>query len=269
MTGGRVVGLWRYPVKSMGGERCEGVSVDTGGIVGDRGYALVDTSTGKVASAKNPRLWSMLLHFKARYLEPPGRNGHTAPVEITWPTGELRTTADGSLDAELSSGFGRPVVLSTKPPAAPSLEEYWPDLDDLAHRDEITEETMPPGTFFDCASVHVVTTNTLAALQARYPDGDFSVGRFRPNLLVSTDDGAEFPEDAWIGTNVRIGPDVVLRVTGPAPRCVMTTLAHGSIPPDLGVLRTAARHHSAHVGVYAEVVRGGAIAAGDALEPSS
>jgi hypothetical protein len=259
-----VVGMWRYPVKSMGGERCETVELDSGGILGDRSYALVDTVTGKVASAKNPRLWPTLLQYRARYLEPPGRNGHTAPVEITLPTVELRSSADNALDADLSTGLGRTVQLSKSAPAAPMLEEYWPDLDDLAHRDEVTQEAMPPGTFFDCATVHVLTTNTLDALRALYPDGNWDPGRFRPNLLLTANDG-EFIEDAWIGTRVQIG-EVVLRVTGPAPRCVMTTLRHDEVPPDLGVLRTAAQHHNAHVGIYAEVERGGTIVAGDALE---
>jgi hypothetical protein len=264
-SGAQVVELWRYPVKSMGGERCANVRVDPHGIVGDRGYALIDTLTGKVASAKNPRLWSALLRFRARYLEPPGRNGHTAPVEITLPSGELRSSGDAALDADLSTGLGRGVRLSAKAPDAPALEEYWPDLEELAHRDEITDEAMPSGTFYDCASVHVLTTNTLEALRRQYPSGDFDVSRFRPNVLLA-DEGDGFIEDAWIGERVQIG-DVVLRVTGPAPRCVMTTLAQGALPADLGVLRAAVQHHHAHVGIYAEVERGGTITAGDTLEP--
>jgi uncharacterized protein YcbX len=127
---------------------------------------------------------------------------------------------------------------------------------------------MPPATFFDCASVHLLTTNTLEALRARYPEGAFEVARFRPNILVSAGAG-EFVEDEWIGKTVRIGADVVLRVTGPAPRCVMTTLAQPGLDADLSVLRTAAQHHSAHVGIYAEVVQGGTVALGDELVPAS
>jgi len=253
----------------MGGERCENVHFDAGGIVGDRGYALVDAVTGKVASAKNPRLWPTLLDFRARYLEPPGRNGHTANVEITSPGGTRRTSADSALDAALSAEIGRAVRLSAHAPATPTLEEYWPDLDDLAHRDEVTDEAMPPQTFFDCATVHVLTTNTLDTLQKHYPEGSFAVGRFRPNVLLTADGTDPFPEDAWIGTTVRLGPDVVLRVTGPAPRCVMTTLGQNGLQPDLGVLRTAARLHDAHVGVYAEVVHGGTLAGGQLLETDS
>jgi uncharacterized protein YcbX len=264
-----VTGLWRYPVKSMRGEACDAFDVAVGGIVGDRRYALVDVATGKVASAKNPRLWSALLGFSAAYVDGPAGNGVPPRVAVSFPGGARRTSDEAALEAELRAALGRDVRLSATAPAAPVLEEYWPDLDDLAHRDVITEEAMPPATFFDCASVHLLTTNTLEALRERYPDGAFEVARFRPNILVSVADGGAFAEDAWVGAEVRIGADVVLRVTGPAPRCVMTTLAQPGLPADLGVLRTAAQHHAASVGVYAEVVHGGAVARGDALVRAS
>ncbi len=265
---GAVTGLWRYPVKSMRGEACTALDVAAGGVVGDRRYALVDVATGKVASAKNPRLWSALLGLSATYVDGPHGNGAPPRVAVAFPGGERRTSDDASLDAELCATFGREVRLSAAAPPAPVLEEYWPDLDDLAHRDTITEEAMPPATFFDCASVHLLTTNTLDALRARYAGGAFDVARFRPNILVSVPGGAEFAEDAWIGSTVRIGADVMLRVTGPAGRCVMTTLAQDGLPADLGVLRAAAQHHAAAVGVYAEVVQSGAVALGDALVAS-
>ena len=260
-----VTALWRYPVKSMRGERCSSVSVGSAGIAGDRRYALLDLATGKVASAKNPRLWPALLSFGARYLDVPGTNGTAARVEIALPNGSVRPGDDPALDADLTATLGRAVRLPSAVPAQPVLEEYWPDIDDLAHRDTVTEEAMPPATFFDCAGVHLLTTNTLAALAARYPDGDFAVDRFRPNVLVDADGGGEFAEDEWVGKTIRLGRDVLLRVTVPAGRCVMTTLGQGDLSPDLGVLRTAAQYHSAHVGVYAEVVRGGEVAVGDPL----
>jgi uncharacterized protein YcbX len=264
-----VVGLWRYPVKSMRGESCDALDVAAHGIVGDRRYALVDVESGKVASAKNPRLWGGLLDFAARYIDGTHENGAPPRVEVAFPGGARRASDDDALAAELGATLGRPVRLSATAPAAPVLEEYWPDLDDLAHRDVITQEAMPAATFFDCASVHLLTTNTLGALRQRYPGGAFEVARFRPNILVSVDGADAFAEDAWVGANVRIGNDVVLRITGPAPRCVMTTLAQPGLAADLGVLRTAAHHHAASVGVYAEVVQGGALALGDALVAES
>jgi uncharacterized protein YcbX len=248
----------------MRGEPCAEVHVGDRGIAGDRRYALLDVATGKVASAKNPRLWPSLLSFGARYLETPGTNGVAARVEIALPDGSVRYGDDPDLESHLTASLGRPVRFASTAPAQPVLEEYWPDLDDLAHRDEVTEENMPAATFFDCATVHLLTTNTLAALAARYPAGNFAVGRFRPNVLLDAGAG-DFPEDAWIGKTVRLGNDVLLNITGPAPRCVMTTLGHGDIPADLGVLRAAATHHSAHVGVYAEVAHGGTVAVGDSL----
>jgi hypothetical protein len=265
VSSANVTALWRYPVKSMQGERCDDVLVGERGIAGDRRYALVDVATGKIASAKNPRLWPTLLSFRARYLEPPGTNGTAGRVEIALPDGSARPSDHPALDAELAANLGRPVRLSSTAPAEPTLEEYWPDIEDLAHRDVVTQEAMPAATFFDCASVHLLTTNTLAALAARYPAGNFAVGRFRPNVLLDANGSGDFAEDAWIGKDVRLGADVVLRVTGPAPRCVMTTLGQGDLPADAGVLRTAAAHHTAHVGVYAEVVHGGTIALGDRL----
>jgi uncharacterized protein YcbX len=260
-----VVGLWRYPVKSMRGERCTDVHIGERGIAGDRRYALVDAVTGKVASAKNPRLWPTLLSFGARYLEPPGTNGATAPVEIELPDGTVCSSDDPAIHAGLATTLGREVRLESAAPRYPTLEEYWPDIDDLAHRDEVTDEAMPATTFFDCATVHLLTTNTLAALGTRYPAGNFDVDRFRPNVLLEADGAGEFAEDAWVGKTIRLGADVVLHVTGGTGRCVMTTLEQGALPADVGVLRTAAAHHAAHVGVYAEVVRGGVVTLGDPL----
>ena len=87
--------------------------------------------------------------------------------------------------------------------------------------------------------------------------------RFRPNLVVDTAGEAGFAEDAWEGQTLAIGDAVRLSVTGPCPRCVMTTLPQGDLPPDPGILRAAAQHNRANVGVYAAVLRGGTIRRGD------
>jgi uncharacterized protein YcbX len=262
---GGVLELWRYPVKSMRGETCSRLEFFERGVVGDRSYALVDAATGRVASAKNPRLWPNLLSFGARYLDEPASGNGAARVEVALPSGAHVASDEEDLESVISALLGRAVNFTASVPAAPTLEEYWPDLDDLAHRDEVTVEAMPPQTFFDCAMVHVLTTGTLRALRAADADADFAVGRFRPNVLVDSGDDATFAEDAWIGKSVRLGDEVELFVSGPAPRCVMTTLAQRGLAADLGVLRTAAREHSAHVGVYAEVRRGGTVALGDRI----
>ncbi len=133
----------------------------------------------------------------------------------------------------------------------PSLEEYWPNIEGLAHRDAVTGEKMPEGTFFDCAVIHLLTTATIDHLRELYPQGRFEVRRFRPNIVVETPSGEKgFVEKDWVGNTLAIGDAVRIRISGPCPRCVMTTLAQGDLPRDPGILRTSARHNQTHVGLY-------------------
>lgn len=259
-----VVALWRYPVKSMMGEQLNAAEVTDRGLLGDRAYALVDRETDKVASAKFPRKWPTLLAHRATYVEPPTGTDDLPAVRITLPDGRIVRSDDPDVDAALSADVGRNVALDRSAPAAPSLEEYWPDIEGLDHRDALTEEAMPPGTFFDLGIVHLLTTATLDELRQRYPEGRFEVRRFRPNVVVGPLEGqAGFVENGWVGRALTIGDDVRLRITQPCPRCVMTTVAQDDLPKDPGILRTAARHNDVNVGVYATVERPGRILRGD------
>jgi uncharacterized protein len=162
--------------------------------------------------------------------------------------------------------LGRPVTLAIAGPSEPSLEEYWPDIAELAHQATVTDEAMPAGMFFDLATIHVLTTATLNRLRELYPQGRFEVRRFRPNIAVRPEnDDAEFVETSWVERELRIGDDVVLAITDHCPRCVMTTLPQGDLPKDSGILRTAARHNEVHVGVYGEVRRTGRVQRGDTV----
>jgi uncharacterized protein len=137
-------------------------------------------------------------------------------------------------------------------------------MEGLDHRDTVTEWELPAGTFFDLAVVHLLTTATIERLRALYPEGRFEVRRFRPNIVVATGPDAHgFVENDWIGHTLVIGGEVRLQIAGPCPRCVMTTLPQGDLPKDPGILRTAAQHNQANVGVYADVVAGGTLRRGD------
>jgi uncharacterized protein len=263
---GSVVSLWRYPVKSMMGEELNGAEVTERGLLGDRAYALLDSSTAKVVSAKNPRKWPNLFDFRAAFVEPP-RTGEKIPsVRIALPNGTILTSEQRDVNQLLTNALGRTVTLATAAPETPSLEEYWPDMEGLAHRETVTDEAIPAGTFFDLAVTHVLTTATLDRLRDLYPQGRFEVRRFRPNIVVQSSSGEKtFVENAWIGHTLAIGDQVRLNITGPCPRCVMTTLSQGDLPKDPGILRTAAQHNQVNVGVYAAVVRGGTIRRGDPL----
>src|SRR5581483_5764525 len=126
MAYGTIAELWRYPVKSMGGERVEESEVTEAGLVGDRAYAVVDAESGKVGSAKHPRLWGQLLQCQARYVSPPaGRS--PAPVAIRLPDGRETGSEDIDVDGRLSALFGRPVRLTTIAPEGNSYLAVWPD----------------------------------------------------------------------------------------------------------------------------------------------
>ncbi|MBM4088032.1 MAG: MOSC domain-containing protein [Planctomycetes bacterium] len=263
---GKVVSLLRYPVKSMLGEELSCVWLTARGLLGDRAFALISAGDGKVVSAKNPRKWPRMFEFRACYIEPTCPERAIPPVRITLPDGRVTTSTDGDIDRVLSRALERDVKLAAAAPEQPRLEEYWPDMEELPHRDTVTEESMPAGTFFDGAAVHLLTTATLGALQKACPDGRFEARRFRPNIVVQLDNPvAGFAENDWINHVLAIGEEVRLRISGPCPRCVMTTLEQSDLPADTRILRVAAQQNKAHVGVYASVVRDGLIRRGDAI----
>jgi len=261
---GSVVSLWQYPVKSMMGEELNATEVTERGLLGDRAYALVDSSDGKVATAKNPRKWPRLFDFRATFIEPARAAAKIPPVRIAFPDGTTVTSDQSDLNQILSKALNREVALRAAQGGAVNAEEYWPDMDGLDRRDTVTDFTLPEGTFFDCAMVHLLTTATLDRLRELYPQGRFEVRRFRPNIVVQlASDEKGFTENAWVGHTLAIGTAVRLNITGPCGRCVMTILAQGDLSRDPGILRTAAQHNQVNVGVYAAVARGGSIRRGD------
>ena len=250
----------------MMGEELNSSNVTDRGLLGDRSLALVDAETAKVVSAKNPKKWATMFDFRAAFTMPPEPGNPLPPVRVTLPDGVTVTSDDTRFTELMSTALGRPVTLATGAPSQPSLEEYWPDMAELDHQETVTDEAMPAGTFFDLATIHVLTTATINRLRVLYPEGRFEVRRFRPNIVVRPDnDDAEFVESTWVGRELRVGGDVVFQITDHCPRCVMTTLPQGDLPKDSGILRTAARHNDVHVGVYAEVRHGGRVQRGDAV----
>lgn len=265
MTAGVLATLHRYPVKSMMGEELNAGFITGKGLFGDRSYALRDAETGKVVSAKNPRKWPNMFRFRASYTGPTAADSALPPVSVILPDGGTAVSSSADFAPTLSSALGRQVTLLAAPPQNPQLEEYWPDMEELSNRDIVTEEAMPPGTFFDLAILHVLTTGTLDRFRALNPCSRFEPRRFRPNLIIDTGDRQGFVENDWIGKEIAIGTQVRIQVTGPCPRCVMTTLAQGDLPSDPGILRTAAKFNEVHVGVYASVVKTGTVRIGDAV----
>ncbi|MYG18744.1 MAG: MOSC domain-containing protein [Gemmatimonadales bacterium] len=271
MVVGRVVSLYRYPVKSMGGERLEAARITARGMEGDRAGALVDRETGRVVSAKRPRMWGAVYGLSAsfeREKREKGENG-AASIRIRFEDGAtLSSAARERLEARLSALLGREVAFATEAVGGATCEYHWPDMEGLVqdgrtYRDEITEWELPPGTFFDSSGLHALTTASLDHLRELVPGSDFDVGRFRPNLVIEPVAGARgFVENDWVGGTLEIG-GARLRVTKPCMRCVMVTLPLGDLPKDPRVLRAAFDHNEGNVGVKCEVEGPGSVQVGD------
>jgi uncharacterized protein len=271
-----VATLWRYPVKSMMGEELNGAEITSSGLLGDRAFALVDVETGNVISAKNPKKWPSLFHFRAQYSQPLN-NGAPSSVWITLPDGTVLSSDDPAINQKVSEFLGRQVVLQTQSPQDAKLEQYWPEHEGAEN--EISNEAVAggaaKGTFFDYAPLHLLTTNSISALQGLYPEGRFEVRRFRPNLMLDCNGQFGFVEDDWVGKTLRIGDSLRLSITDPCPRCVMTTLAQGDLPRDIGILKNGisanrpmvpfAGRELPSVGVYARVLTPGWVKRGDSV----
>ena len=279
---GRVAELWRYPVKSMGGESIAGADLGPLGVPGDRGWALRDEAAGEIRGAKK---LPALMRCRARYDAEPAAD-IIPPVTMTLPDGETLHSGAAEVHARLSALLGRAVTLwSRQPPddrahyrrgqpdhadIDTELREVFgrlpgeplPDLSAIPP--ELFEFTSPLGTYFDLAPINLLTTASLRTLGAHNPSAQFDRRRFRPNLLIeSSDDG--LPEMEWSGRHLRIGR-TVLAVTIPTVRCAMTTHAVDELPKDASVLRTIVRDAAQNLGVYATVEQGGTVAVGDSVE---
>jgi hypothetical protein len=243
---GRVIALWRYPVKSFLGERLEEASLGERGVAGDRGYALRDGATGHILSAKK---FSALLHARAET-----RNGG---VVVGLPDGSILDVASEDAPAKLSAWLGRDVEV-----ARPSATRDRPIMDG-----DTGTFRGRAGSFFDSSPVHIVTTSTLAALTTLHPGGRFDSRRFRPNIVLETP-GDGYVEESWIGLMLRIG-DAGIEITKPCSRCVMTTHAQEDLPVDRDILRTVNTHNDEHVGVYGIVRTPGVVRVGDSAAVSA
>jgi uncharacterized protein len=270
---GTVAVLRRYPVKSMLGEDIEASDVTLTGLAGDRRLAVLSRTTGKIASAKLPRLWRDLLTLSAVY--------EGAAVRITPAHGKTVWSTDADVDAILSGVLDQPVTLTATPPPGAALDRAVPEA---VLRDGVNAlvpaELMeiggggPPGTFVDFAPVHLLTTSTLGRIAELSPYGRADLQRYRPNIVVRTA-APGFTENDWLERNLRIGDELVLHVIARTPRCAVPTLAHGALPRNADALRVLARHNRVEpldsldpepcAGVYAEVLRPGHIRTGDAV----
>jgi uncharacterized protein YcbX len=278
---GTVKEIWRYPVKSMAGERLNRASVGALGILGDRGWAIRDEKAGEI---RNARKLPALLHCTAVYVREPSE-GNVPPVQITMRNGTTFRSDSAEANARLSEMLGRPVTIwPIQPPtereflrrAAPDNPDMMAEMREVFGRLEneplpdfstlppqILEFTSPFGTFFDAFPFLFLTTASLSALASCNPTADFDSRRFRPNVVVETESGLEgLVEAEWSGRTVRIGATRI-KLEMPCVRCVIPTLDQPDLRKDPSVLRTIVRDAAQNLGAYATIAAGGTIALGD------
>lgn len=257
---GTVVGLWRFPVKSMQGEAVDALTFvgpgpgTAGGAVGDRSWGVVEVASGRVLSAKTV---PALLEASAA-LRPGGG------VTITLPHGTVLSSDDDTVDEALSAWLGRPVELRSALGDATETAydmTFDPPDDDA----EYYAIDAPPGSFLDLAAVHVVVRQTLEWCAAQRPDLDWDVRRFRPNLVLDVPGLEPFGEDEWVGRRIRTG-SAVLEVMQPTVRCAMPLRAQPGLASQPALYGALEELHANHLGLYLSVAEPGAVAVGDDVE---
>jgi uncharacterized protein YcbX len=245
-----VVGLWRYPVKSLQGEPVDSVVFEADGVAGDRTWGIRDDTTGRILTARRrPELLAASACLR-----------EDTPV-ITLPDGRSAAGPGRSTDGLLSEWLGSPVSLVASAGAEGGRAEFFADPTDDSS--EAIEWTMPVGRYVDAAAVLVLTTASLRAAEALHPAGTWRAQRFRPNVLVDADEQG-WVEDAWIGQRLTVG-SATLGPTEGCIRCTMVTRPQPGLEADVEVFRTLARHHGARFGVWCDVEQAGPVSVGDAV----
>lgn len=282
-----VTALYRYPVKSLGGESLTSVEFLASGPQGDRNWAVMDLPS---RSLRNAKRWPSLLLLAARYLEPPRPDAYdeaVSPIEIAAPDGETRRSDAPDIDQWLSAKLDRPAHLVRRRPAS-EREHYRLEkartLDSIAQEiDLLPGETLPnffdnmpdliaqlahfetpPGSYVDAYPIHLIGTRSLRRLHEQSGGLDTAPERFRPNLIVDGD-GLP-PESEWVGKRVAVG-EAILSIPSPTSRCSMPGRAQPlkGVAAEPRMTRALVDHCGRFLGYNALVEQPGPVRVGDAV----
>jgi len=267
---GRVAELWRYPVKSMLGERRNQLPITIRGALGDRAWALREIATGRIASAKR---FPQLLALHAVYeVEPTFAT--KGRIQIGLPDGRAICPDDPDASAIISDFLGHGVRLENQPASDEKTgidrATVFGDVPVSTMKAEWTPESMPDyfqlmkGTFLEIGAVYLLASGSVEHL-SKLQGGAAQIDRrrFRPNIYIESEAECGFVEDSWLGGALNIGGAVRVEGFQPTLWCVTSTLAQQDLPRDLSILRTTAQHHRGCLGVYATVTKSGLLQVGD------
>ena len=277
---GKIGTIMRFPIKSLLGELLEECAITSSGIRGDRALALVDTATGKIASAKQPNLWRDLLTLSAKTY-PSALNSR---VVVCSGAGDRLDHLDANFDAWLSKLLGRDVKLIETKQNGAELNRARPDevlergIDEAVTQDLLAiGAAAPEGGFFDFAPIHLVNAASLDAISDLAPLASISAERYRPNLVIETTSSSRaFAENEWVGRRLHIGQTVELEIIAPTPRCAVPLLSHGALPVSSAAVSGVNKLNRVEfpllgpgqypcLGAYATVLSPGPVQRGDAV----
>lgn len=279
----RLKEIWRYPVKSMAGERLNETEIGARGVTGDRAWVIRDEASAAICGAKKI---AGLMKLAATYAEAPTFDG-SSRATIRFEDGTAADTTDSDIHDRLSIALGRAVtVWPLIPPTQKNHYKREKALNDMSEKElrtlfgrsddeplpdattfpvELMEYESPIGTYFDAFPILVMTTRSLETMQERAPKSRFDIRRFRPNLMVEGVDTDEpFPEFAWAGKHARIG-DAELQLVLACPRCVMVTREFQDLEKDPNVMRALVRETKGDMGIGAVVTQPGTVREGDSF----
>jgi len=233
---GQVEAIFRYPVKSMGGERLEAANLGWHGLDGDRRLAFrrINDRGGF------PWLTASKLPDLLRFTPLRRQDGaqEDLPTHVRTPDGEEMPVFGDELAAEIGRRYGAPVQMMQ-----------------LNH-----------GTF-DEATLSVIALDTVREI-GRLAGRSLDVRRFRPNVVVRLLRSVPFQEDEWVGGVLSFGAGgdaPAIAVTMRDLRCSMVNLDPDSARPAPEVMKAIVRANENHAGIYGAVTRTGRLAVGQTI----
>ncbi len=272
---GTIESIFRYPIKSLGGEKLLDATIDENGVEGDRIFALKDCESGFIVSCKHPIKWEKIIELSATL-----NQGNSIAVQ---DIGKEVIIGKEEIESKIRELTSRKVELIA---VKDNLERQYREAD-RSNVDEVgtiikQEPLSVVGNethFFDFAPLHLITSSSLDYINTFYSKGDFNVQRFRPNLFIKTMNSNKFEENEWIGKEIKIGNDLEIKIIEPTPRCVTTTLKQGELKKDRKILRAIAQNSSAKryrffpgeilkgtLGVYSIILKKGSVKIGDKVQ---
>jgi uncharacterized protein len=227
---GRVVGLWRYPVKSMRGDALTEVDVSWHGFAGDRRWAFVRNEAVQSGfSWLTLRERGDMNHYRPAFVDPLQPDKSSTVVRT--PSGVVFDVTDPALATELYPSGARAIK-----------------------QDRGVFDTFP---------LSLITTHTINRL-GEMVGTRLEVERFRPNIVVECSDDAPFAEDDWVGRVLRIG-SLCMRVDKRDGRCAVITIDPATTLRNPDILRAVARDRQGCLGVYGSTVEPGRIVLNDSV----